>query len=98
VLNPFQHPRVLFADFVIGEELLKRIIHEISGERLMAPAPAVVVHAMEKTEGGLTMIEHRAFMEFAAGAGARHTEVYEGPELPIAGFEGAFKARQASSA
>ena len=98
VTNPFLHPRVLFADFVVGEELLKHIIHALSAKRLIVPAPLVVIHAMEKTEGGLTYIERRAFMELAEGAGARRAYVYEGPELPIAGFEAAFLATQPTTA
>jgi rod shape-determining protein MreB and related proteins len=96
VINPFQHPRVLFADFVVGEELLKHILSSFYRHQLIAPAPAIVIHAMEKTEGGLTMIERRAFTELGLGAGARIAEVYEGPELPISGFEETFKARQSA--
>lgn len=33
------------------------------------------------------MIEKKAFRELALGAGAREVELYEGSELPIAGFD-----------
>jgi len=42
---------------------------------------------MEKTEGGLTVIEHRALRELAIGAGARDAAIYQGPQLSIHDFE-----------
>jgi rod shape-determining protein MreB len=36
---------------------------------------------MEKTEGGLTEVERKAFRELALGAGARAVVVHEGEEL-----------------
>ena len=42
---------------------------------------------MEKTEGGLTMIEKRAFRELAFGAGAREVVLYQGKQLPPYDFD-----------
>ncbi len=80
-VNPFSHPRVLFADFFVAEVLLKRIFKQLVDKKLFSPAPAIVIHPMEKIEGGLTMIEIRAFMELAHGAGARGSVVHQGAEL-----------------
>jgi rod shape-determining protein MreB len=41
---------------------------------------------MEKLEGGLTIVEERAFKELAIGAGARDVIVYQGSELTIHDF------------
>lgn len=82
-VNPFSHPRVLFADFFVAEQLLKLIIKQLVDNKLFSPAPVIVIHPMEKTEGGLTMIEERAFMELALGAGARGAVVHQGAELPV---------------
>lgn len=87
VINPFSHPRVLFSDFHVAEKLLQNIFKLLTGEKILTLAPAVVIHPMEKTEGGLTMIEERAFRELALGAGARDVVVYQGPALPIHGFD-----------
>ncbi|WP_247670717.1 hypothetical protein [Alteromonas sp. MMG017] len=38
---------------------------------------------MEKTEGGLTMIEKRAFKELAIGAGAIAVKIYTGSALSL---------------
>lgn len=77
-INPFSHPRALLNDFFVGERLLREIIKKLVGKKFMSPAPAIIIHPMEKTEGGLTMIEVRAFQEMALGAGARDVIVYQG--------------------
>jgi rod shape-determining protein MreB len=81
IINPFSHPRVLFSDFIVGEMFFQYAIRKLLGDKLISPAPAIIVHPMEKTEGGLTMIEVRAFRELAFGTGARDSVVYEGNEL-----------------
>lgn len=94
VVNPFSHPRVLFADFTVGEKLLQAIFREIHPSSLMPSFTTVVIHPMEKIEGGLTQIEVRAFLELAMNAGARKAAVHEGPELPRHGFESALGRHQ----
>lgn len=86
-INPFSHPRVLFADFFVAEKLLQCIIKQLIGKTPLSPAPAIVLHPMEKTEGGLTMIENRAFMELALSAGARDAVIYQGAELSPASID-----------
>ncbi len=81
VVNPFSHPRVLFSDFTVGERLLQYALGTILGKKFIASAPTIVVHPMEKLEGGLTMIEIRAFRELAVSSGARDAVVYQGQEL-----------------
>lgn len=83
VINPFSHPRVLFSDFFVGEKLLQYGLKELLGNKIFHPAPAVLLHPMEKTEGGLTMIEIRAFKELGFGAGARDAAVYQGQALSV---------------
>jgi len=82
-LNPFSHPRGILSDFNGGEKLLQLIIHKVLGKGLFTPLPAIVIHVMEKNEGGLTSIENRALREMAVGAGARAALVYEGDELNV---------------
>lgn len=83
IKNPFSHPRVLFADFPAGEKVLQYGVRTLLGNKAFSPAPAIIIHPMEKTEGGLTMIEVRAFRELAFGAGARDAVVYQGRELSV---------------
>ncbi|MCP5410063.1 MAG: rod shape-determining protein [Chromatiaceae bacterium] len=81
IINPFSHPRVLFTDFVVGEKLFQYALKKLLGNKLFSPAPVMIIHPMEKIEGGLTMIEVRALKELAFGAGARDSVVYVGKEL-----------------
>lgn len=83
IVNPFSHPRSLLADFAIAEKLLRYLFKKLSDSRLFRPAPAVVIHPMEKLEGGLTDVEIRAFSELALGAGAREVFVHQEGELNI---------------
>ena len=85
-INPFSHPRVLIADFTIAEKILQHIFQSLHHKKLIAAAPLVVIHPMEKLEGGLTMIEHRVLLELASGAGARDVSVYTGSQLSIHDF------------
>ncbi len=87
VINPFSHPRTLFSNFEAAEKILQHIIHTLSKHKFLTPSPLTVIHPMEKLEGGLTQIEHRAFQELALGAGSRESLVYQGSELNIYNFD-----------
>jgi len=86
VINPFSHERSLISNFEIGEKLLQHIIGLLLQQSIFKLRPRVVIHPMEKLEGGLTIVEERAFKELAIGAGAREVIVYQGSELAIHGF------------
>lgn len=81
LINPFSHPRTLLTDFIVAERLMMHAFRTVSGKGPLTSAPAVVIHPMEKLDGGLTAIERKALRELAFGAGARTVTVYEGPEL-----------------
>ncbi|MFC6979362.1 rod shape-determining protein [Microbulbifer taiwanensis] len=81
VVNPFSHPRSLIRDFAAAEKLLQHIFRKLCGDTLFTPSPIVVLQPMEKTQGGLTAIEMRAFRELVLGAGAREALVYQGEAL-----------------
>jgi rod shape-determining protein MreB len=81
VINPFQHPRILIADFPIAEKLLAYAIQVVSGNSWLRAMPTVVMHVTEELEGGLSSIENRALIELCAGAGAYKTYIWNGHEL-----------------
>jgi rod shape-determining protein MreB len=87
VVNPFSHPRVLFSDFYVAEKLLQHAFQQINNIKYLRPQPKVIVHPMEKTEGGLTMIEKRAFRELALGAGAIEVKLHTGKPLTISSID-----------
>ena len=86
LINPFHHPRTLLSNFEVGESLVKHIVKVIIGKKWYTPLPTIVIHPMEKNEGGLTELETRGFLELAYSAGARDAFVHEGKELPINSF------------
>ncbi len=76
ITNPFSHPRVLCSDFLLAEKILQGAITSVIDRKIFTPAPAVVIHPMEKLEGGLTMVEVRVFRELGLGAGARQVVIH----------------------
>ena len=87
IVNPFSHPRVLLNDFQVGEKLLQHISLTLHKNPLIRPAPVIILHPMEKLEGGLTQIEKRAFRELAFGAGASEIYLYSGTPLVTQGVD-----------
>jgi rod shape-determining protein MreB and related proteins len=87
VTNPFSHPRLLVADFQKAEKILMHAVRKVCAKKLFSPSPRVVIHPMEKLEGGLTDIELRVFRELCIGAGAREVVVYIGPSLSLQSFD-----------
>ena len=81
VRTPFEHPRVLIADFTAGERIIQYVIREVIGKGAIASSPIVVVHPDVELEGGLTQIEARALREMVEGAGARKVYLHYGRQL-----------------
>lgn len=88
-VNPFEHPRSIIADFTVGEQLLnhglRTMLQSLGGFLMTVPA-LVILHPLEKTEGGLTEVEKRALKELGLGVGFRECLVYTGPALVILGM------------
>ena len=75
--QPFSHERTLLANFTNADRLMKQGLSQLKS---FLP-PVVVVHPLERLEGGLTQIEERAYQELAVGAGAGKAIVWTGHEL-----------------
>ncbi|WP_284190616.1 rod shape-determining protein [Vibrio zhanjiangensis] len=81
VINPFSHPRSFVADFYVAEKLIRHGLYEVHKSKFFKPAPRIIIHQLEKTEGGLTNIEERVLTELALGSGAREVAIYIGERL-----------------
>lgn len=81
LINPFSHPRTLLKDFIAAEKLLQLAFRQLNQSSVFRPSPSVIIHPLEKTEGGLTEVEERAFRELALGAGARGVLLWQGRAL-----------------
>jgi rod shape-determining protein MreB len=80
VLNPFKHSRSFVADFMCAEKILQHGIYTMHNSKIR-PAPRVIIHQLDKTDGGLTDIEERVLRELALGAGAREVIIYVGDKI-----------------
>lgn len=76
VLNPFDHKRSFVGNFAYAEKLLQHAVREVLSKSRFAISPRIVMHQLEKVEGGLTDIEERVLKELAMGSGAREVLVY----------------------
>ena len=75
VVNPFAHPRSLFNDFQLTEQLIKFALRQFQGRSLFTAAPAVVVSLPPDPDGGYTQVEKRACSELVKAAGAREVHL-----------------------
>ncbi|PQJ62163.1 rod shape-determining protein [Photobacterium angustum] len=76
VLNPFDHKRSFVGDFSCAEKVLQYAVREVLGHNKFVLSPRIVMHQLEKVDGGLTDIEERVLKELAMGAGAREVLVH----------------------
>lgn len=86
VSNPFSHPRLLIGSYLKAEKILMHGIREVHKNRYIRPSPLVVIHPLDKLEGGITAIECRAYRELALGAGARNVYIHVGSPLSVINF------------
>ena len=81
VLNPFKHSRSFVADFLCAEKVLQHGVYTMHNNPIIRPSPRVIIHQLDKTEGGLTDIEERVLRELAISAGAREVVIYLGCKI-----------------
>lgn len=76
----FSHQRMLVGNFSVAQECLKAALSEARGSGF-ALFTSVVIHPLEKIDGGLSQVEERLFRELAVGAGASKVVVWVGAPL-----------------
>lgn len=81
LVNGFEHPRALLADFTLAENTLRLFIRQLAPRTLTSAAPVLVLHPLEHLEGGLTQVEIRGLYELGRSAGARKVHLWVGREL-----------------
>lgn len=80
LVNGFEHPRSCVGDFELCEALLRSLIRELI-DRYVLIRPIIVMHPLEKIEGGITGVEKRGIAELAESVGARKAYVWVGHTL-----------------
>jgi rod shape-determining protein MreB len=78
--NAFDHPSSCVRDFEIAEATLRYFIRRVISKTILV-RPIIIIHPLEKIEGGLTQIEYRGLRELAESAGAREVYVWTGRVL-----------------
>lgn len=84
IINGFDHPRSIIGDFEAAEKTLGLFLAAVDSRRyrFIPYAPyKVILHPLEKLEGGLTNTEKRALQDMAYRAKARTVIVWEGRTL-----------------
>ena len=87
----FSHQRMLVGNFTAAQECLKTVLSDARGSGFVLRT-SVVIHPLEKVEGGLTQVEERLFHELAVGAGASKVLVWVGAQLSDAEVTSNIKA------
>jgi rod shape-determining protein MreB len=57
ISNPFSHPRILVKDFIKAEKIIQHAIQTVHKNTILKLTPQVVIHPMERLDGGITDIE-----------------------------------------
>lgn len=81
ILNGFDHPRTIIADFEIAEKTLQEFLKKLPLKRFLKGPPVVIMHPLEKLEGGLTQVETRALEELGHRMEFKKIYVRTGAEL-----------------
>jgi rod shape-determining protein MreB and related proteins len=84
VLNAFHHPRSLINDFEVAEKTLGIFLKQVDRRKIRAlpfSPKELIIHPLEKLEGGLTQIESRAFSDLGYRIMAKKALVWTGTIL-----------------
>jgi rod shape-determining protein MreB and related proteins len=77
----FTTERLLIGNFMEAENCLMTALKELDYGKTYLSDPTTVIHPIDMTEGGLSEVEHRIFLEVAYGAGSKKVMVWLGSEL-----------------
>src|SRR5262245_11492254 len=76
----FSTQRLLIGQFMVAQELLRGTVKAVVGWWPFRTR-RLVMHPLERLEGGLSQVEERVLQELAASVGSRHTVVWVGESL-----------------
>lgn len=76
----FSHPRMLVGNFSHAQTTLSPLVAKARGSGFVISTP-VLIHPLEKVEGGLSQVEERMFQELAMSTGASRVVVWIGAPL-----------------
>jgi rod shape-determining protein MreB len=77
-IEPFNHPRVVIADFACAVIVLRYSLQSVSRLKWIVPAPILVLQPEMDLVAGISEIESRALLKIGESVGARRTFVHYG--------------------
>lgn len=77
----FSSERQVLANFEVALDFLQSLISEIYMGSFLKPSFKILIQVMEKTEGGLSLVEKRAFQDLAEMVNGKQIRFYEGKEM-----------------
>lgn len=80
VHDPFSNSRTFVSNFEVAENILRHLIYMVVQRRIIVRL-FVVLHPLEKLEGGITQIEYRGLMELGECIGGRKVYIWTGSNL-----------------
>jgi len=75
--DPFSTKRVVFADFLKAEALMRSMLEELEGKRRFPRSKNIAVQQVVYPDGGLSDIEKRALVDSCEHAGGKVVLVIE---------------------
>ncbi|MBC7795555.1 MAG: rod shape-determining protein [Pyrinomonadaceae bacterium] len=85
VVNGFESPRSIIGDFGAAEKTLQHFLKKVEPQKswwqFLPFAPTMIIHPLEKVEGGLTQVEARALEDLCYRARAANVYVWTGKIL-----------------
>lgn len=73
----FSNDRLLIADYVTAEKLLRKAIIEVSSTTIIPPITRIVLQPVDEVIKGISPLEKRAYLDFLEKGGGRLVMVYE---------------------
>ena len=77
--SPFTTERLLIGNFTVAQTLLTKGIKIVMGKKFFPPI--ILMHPIDKTDGGLSQVEERVLKDLAIIVGAQKAVLWDGHEL-----------------
>lgn len=77
----FTTTRLLVGGFREADVLLSKLVKDVGARSIFSRRPRLVIQPLEMTEGGLSMVEERIFLELGVSTGARVVKLHIGSRL-----------------
>lgn len=78
--NAFNHPRTFVSNIDVAEATLRQFVYLVIQRKVMV-RPLIILHPLEKIDGGITHIELKGLLDLGLSIGGRKVYVWTGRNL-----------------